>query len=46
VDQHFLSWLQQTGMNEVDNPIMMGKGQSVTPYTDTTIFGFASQAMG
>lgn len=46
VDPHFFSWLQQTGMNEVDNPIMMEKGQSVTPYTDTTIFGFASQAMG
>jgi hypothetical protein len=46
VDQHFFSWLQQSGMNEVDSPIMMEKGQSVTPYTDTAIFGFASQAMG
>lgn len=46
VDPHFFSWLQQSGMNEVDSPIMMEKGQSVTPNTDTTIFGFASQAMG
>lgn len=46
VDPRFFSWLQQAGMNEVDSPIMMEKGQSVTLYTDTTIFGFASQAMG
>lgn len=46
VDQHFFSWLQQSGMSEVDSPIIMEKGQSLTTYTDTTIFGFASQAMG